>query len=325
MARLFHDAGYATAIAGKWQLPKLGTHSEIHAWGWDEAFVWEGPALPGEPDGRYWQPRYWHNGVPVATQADDYGPDLSHDFVVDFIRRHHDQPFFLYYPMVAVHLPREPLPMPLPPTPDSSPDSPDLYADNIRYMDKLIGQLVTELERLGLLHQTLLLFTGDNGYLGGGGGSRSGLVHGRRISGGKGSLLEGGSRVPLIAYWRGVTPQGVVLDDLIDFSDFYPTLAAVAGVEPPADVHLDGRNFAPQLRGRPGRPRQWVYVQLDDNWYVRNAEWKLYKDGGLYDMQDAPYREIFTPVTEQSPAAAAARQRLQHVLDTLQSGTDESP
>ena len=81
-------------------------------------------------------------------------------------------------------------------------------------------------------------------------------------------MLEGGSRVPLIVNWPGVPRRGSS-QDLIDFSDFFPTLAELAGAKLPERVTLDGQSFAPQIKGQAGRPRPWIYVELDGKRYVR--------------------------------------------------------
>ena len=146
------------------------------------------------------------------------------------------------------------------PTPDSAPDSKDLYADNISYMDKLVGKLIAELERLKLRDNTLVVFVGDNGT--GGAYADESTIGGRRLSGEKGSMLEGGALVPLIVNWPGKTPAGKVSADLIDSSDFMPTLAEVAGAKLPQNTILDGRSFAPQLHGQKGQPRDWIFIQL---------------------------------------------------------------
>jgi len=238
-----------------------------------------------------------------------YCPDVVHDFAIDFIRRHKDKPFFLYYPTHLVHLPMER-------TPDSKPGTTDvkaLYADNLAYMDKQLGLLVKELERLQLRDKTLIVFSGDNGTA----ARFPTSVDGKPINGYKGQMLEGGSRVPLIANWPGVTPPGKVLKDLVDFSDLYPTFAEVAGAAMPTAIPFDGQSFAPQLRGQAGKPREWIYVQLGAKWYVRSPGWKLTQSGELFDMKDAPFVE--TPVGDdtEDAEARAAREKLQKVLDTL--------
>jgi len=312
IARVMKEAGYATAVAGKWrQLQYFSTKEDGRRWGFDEFMIWGVEGSKGE---RYWDPAYNKNGQPLADAKDKYGPDLLHEFVVDFIRRHKEGPFFIYYPMPLVHAP-------ILRTPDSPPDSSDLYADNIAYLDKLVGRLSAELDGMSLRERTLIVFVGDNGCTpqasGGKGKSprSGGILHGRAIEGAKGDLTEGGSRVPLICNWKGTTPVGQVSKDLVDFSDFFPTFAELAGAGLPSDVTIDGRSFAPQLQGRPGKPREWVFVQLDQNWYARDAQWKLNQAGELFDMKDAPFAQV--PASADSADAKAAKARLQAVLDAL--------
>jgi O-glycosyl hydrolase len=180
-------------------------------------------------------------------------------------------------------------------------------------MDKLVGRLIEELDRQHLRERTLLLFTGDNGTAPF--GATLATVDGRHISGQKGTMLEGGSRVPLVVNWPGVTPAGRVNRDLTDFSDFFATIAQLAGAKLPRGVVLDSHSFAPQILGQKGSPREWVYVELRGESYVRGPRFKLTNDGKLFDMVEAPFKEI--PVAESSvdPQAAAARKTLQAVLD----------
>ncbi|MBC7820884.1 MAG: hypothetical protein IAG10_28705, partial [Planctomycetaceae bacterium] len=120
-----------------------------------------------------------------------------------------------------------------------------------------------------------------------------------------------------IANWRGVTPSGVVLKDLVDFSDFLPTFAEIAGAKVPATRPIDGRSFAPQLLGKPGQPREWAYVHLGDKRYVRSDRWKLTGNGELFDMKEAPFREVSVPADSNSSEAKVARTQLQAALDNL--------
>jgi len=129
-------------------------------------------------------------------------------------------------------------------------------------------------------------------------------------------MKDCGAHVPFIAAWKGTAPAGKVLRDLVDFTDLSATFADLAGAKRPADVTFDGRSFAPQLRGRPGRPREWIFVQLGPKWYVREMDWKLSHDGELFDMKEAPFEETLVAADAQD-AAAAARRRLQAVLDQL--------
>ena len=130
-------------------------------------------------------------------------------------------------------------------------------------------------------------------------------------------MLEGGSRVPLVVNWPGVTPAGRVSSDLIDSSDFFATFAELAGARLPGDRVIDGRSFAPQLRGAAGTPREWVFVQLARRWYVADRRWKLTERAELYDLSGAPWVETPVPSDRTDPDARAARTRLQAALAQL--------
>ncbi len=303
VARILKEAGYDTCHVGKWR--QMG--ETPGDWGFGE-YVTDPTA-----SGWYWQKSYTKNGQLVETQAEIYYPDVCHDYAVDFLRRHAPKgaatkPFYLYYASHLVH-------GPILRTPDSKPGETDpvtLYNDNVAYLDKQVGLLAAELDRLGLRENTLIVFSGDNGTA-----QRSGTIRGRQINGQKGTMLEGGARVPLIANWKGVAPAGRVLNDLADFSDLLPTFAEVAGAKPPQSLTYDGRSFAAQLRGRKGNPREWIFVQLGRRWYVREDGWKLNEAGELSDMKEAPFVEPLVPADSKEEAAVAARKRLQAVLDKL--------
>lgn len=302
MPKLLKTAGYATASIGKWS--QLGlTPADF---GFDTYLTYKGSGI-------YWNTQkkgkdYLLNGETVALKDKEYMPDVMHKLFVDFITEHRDSPFYVYYSLSSVHTD-------ILPTPDSAPDSKDLYGDNMAYLDKTVGRVVDDLERLGLSKNTVVVFVGDNGTTKKGAGTLT--VGGREIDGSKGSMMEGGSLVPMIANWPGTTPAGKVSADLIDFSDFYPTFASLAGAKLPEGVTIDGQSFAPQLLGQPGQPRDWAFVQLARMWYVRNAGWKLNEKGELYDMSDAPFGEKLVPADTTDAAAVTARKELQAALDKL--------
>jgi len=310
VAKTLKQAGYAAAIAGKWrQLGHFNSKAEGTVWGFDESLLW-GNGGGGEKGDRYWGNDFVRDGKPFDVAKGKYGPDVLHEFVVDFIRRHRDERFFVYYPMTLIH-------GTLMPTPDSAPGTKErraLYRDMVAYTDKLVGKLVEELDKLNLRERTVIVFTGDNGSV------DPGTVNGRVVEGVKHELKEGGSRVPLIVNWKGTTPAGRVLPDLVDFTDFYVTFAELAGAELPEGHKLDGHSFAPQLRGEKGHPREWIFMQLADRWYARNDKWKLYNDGQLFDMSDAPFVENLVPPESENDEAKTARKRLQAVFDELNPG-----
>jgi arylsulfatase A len=310
IARLLKENGYTTCQSGKWR--QIG--ETPRDWGFDEYCTDQTAA------GWYWRRRYNTNGRIVISRQQVYCPDIVHGFAIDFIRRNKAKPFFLYYAPHLVHLPMER-------TPDSKPGTTiekALYADNLAYLDKQVGNLLKELDALSLRENTLIVFSGDNGTV----GKFVSPIRGRTINGHKGQLLEGGSRVPLIANWKGVAPEGMSVKDLTDFSDMYPTFAEVAGAKLPEKPTFDGHSFAPQLHGQVGKPREWVFVQLGKHWYVRSQAWKLNESRALFDMKDAPFVETPVAANDTDAEAGAARRRLLKVLDTLSPGSgrvDEKP
>jgi len=311
---LFRRAGYATGIAGKWQ---LGAERDLPAkFGFDESCLWQHTRRPP----RYANPGLEVGGVEKDFTGGEYGPDLVNAWALDFIERHRDGPFFLYYPMLLTHAPYQP-------TPDSRAwdpkargeevnRSPKHFADMVAYMDKLIGRLVARLDSLGVRRKTLLLFLGDNGT---GAGTRS-LMGERTVVGGKGKTTDAGMHVPLIASWPGTIAAGKVCADLVDTTDFLPTLCEAAGVAAPAELKVDGRSFLPQLRGEKGTPREWIY-----SWYSPRGEppiefaftrrFKLYRGGRLFDLQADPDEKRPLTAAEATGEAAGAARLLQSALD----------
>ena len=302
MPNILKPAGYVTTAIGKWgQLPL-----DPSDFGFDYYLKFTGSGI-------YWNSQekgktYLVNGEERVLHDKEYMPELMHQHVVEFITKHRDQPFYLYYSLSHVHAE-------ILPTPDSKPDSKDIYADNVAYMDNLIGKLIAELDRLHLRENTMIVFFGDNGTAKA--HADKARIGGRRLAGEKGTMLEGGSLEPLIINWPGVTPAGKVNHDMIDSTDFVPTFAELAGARLPKDKTLDGHSFLPQVRGEKGKPREWVYLQLAGMWYAREAGWKLNQAGELFDMSNAPFEEKLVAAETKDPGAIAARKRLQAALDQL--------
>lgn len=321
---LLRDAGYATCIAGKWQLGSKEADLPKH-FGFDEHILW---AHMGRGE-RYADPSLSVNGAELQEFPGDYGPRLCQEFVLDFMRRNQHRPFLVYYPMILTHGPFE-----------ATPDSPhwgqptaklkefrqEHFASMVAYMDKQIGELDEELARLGLREHTLILFTGDNGTAS---AIRSATQGGVVVQGGKGGTTRRGMRVPLIASWPGTIAAGKVCTNLVDLTDFLPTLCEVAEVTPPPELILDGRSFLPQLRGEPGSPREWIYSywvplnedqgdQLGDRGGVEQAfdqRFKLYSTGDFFDLETDPDEQSPLRVRDLTGAALEAADKLQRALD----------
>lgn len=295
-------AGYTSAMVGKWSQFGLTPKD----FGFDDYLTFQG-------SGVFWSKEkkkaatYTENGETKELKENVYMPDLMHDHLVKFLDDNKKKPFFLYYSMVHVHALIQR-------TPDSKPGS-DLYADNTAYMDKLVGKLLATLDDLKLRENTLVVFMGDNGtasiY------ADRGTICGKKLSGKKGSMLECGSLVPAIASWPGVIPAGKVNNDLIDSSDLLPTFADLAGAKLPTKNVLDGHSFLPQLLGKKGSPKEYIYMELGNKWYVRNAKWKLTREGELFDMSNAPFEEKLVADYANNEEANAAYKRLQTVLKEI--------
>ena len=295
-------AGYTTSLVGKWsQFSK--TPGDF---GFDDYLTFAG-------SGDYWSTEkkksenYIENGVNKILDAQTYMPDLMHDHLVDFITTNKDKPFFLYYSMVHVHALIQR-------TPDSKPGS-DLYEDNTAYMDKLVGKLLKTLDDLKLRKNTLIVFMGDNGtasqY------ADRGTIGGKALSGKKGTMLECGSLVPTIANWPGVIDGGKISDLLIDSTDLLPTFADLAGAKLPNNRVIDGHSFLPQLLGKKGNSREWIFIELGNKWYVRDTKWKLNREDELFDMSNSPFEEKLITNYSDNEEASEAFNRLKATLNTL--------
>ena len=287
IGQYLHDAGYRTMIAGKWQL--LGSEHYRESvrrkgtWpldaGFEECCLWQVNQLGA----RYWQPLLNLNGHNRQFGADDYGPDVCTQAILDFISTSSDRPFFVYYPMILVHSPFLPSPE------SNAPENPNPqrnFEDMVSYLDTIVGKIIDHLKSRNVLENTLVLFTSDNGT------HRSLLsqLNGQTIPGGKGRTTDAGTRVPLVAYGPDTIPDGQTCNDLVDFSDFLPTLLSAAREETPAN--LDGVSFWPQLQGRPAEGRPWIHSyycprpeKTSPIRFVRDQRWKLYRNGQFFDTQ----------------------------------------
>lgn len=323
-AHLLRNAGYRTCIAGKWQLGK-----EVDApqhFGFEQALLWQhtrGRSDRQKHDTRYPNPRLERNGKEVNYSKGEYSSDLFIDFLGDFIERHRDEPFFVYYPMALVHCPFSP-------TPDSNDwnpqargsqsykGNPKYFADMVSYADRTVGRLDARLSELGVRDNTLLIFIGDNG-------TDTPIVTKTTfgdVTGAKGEMVDAGNRVPCIISWPAVIREGRVIHDIIDFSDFLPTLCEAAQASVPEELTIDGQSFLPQLMGKVGRPRESIYMWYSRNGgvgqarvFARNQRYKLYSSGDFFDI--ATDRHEKSPLAEESLSSEQRRNRsiLQKQID----------
>jgi len=227
--------------------------------------------------------------------------------------------------MILTHCPFDPAPG----TPDWDPTSkgslsykgdPKNFPGMVAHMDKVVGRITAKLDELGIRENTLLLFTGDNG-------TDKPIVsrcNGRDVAGGKGSMTDAGTRVTLIASWPGTIGEGVISRNLVDFSDFLPTICEATGVAVPSKLKIDGRSFLPTLKGDETDPREWIYC-----WYsptggpkgkewARNQQYKLYRTGRFFDIAADPLEKSPLPTQDLTENAKQTRAMLQNALSTFE-------
>lgn len=317
LAEVMQQAGYATGGFGKWGLGGPDSTGAPLRQGFDRWFGYNCQAVAHN----FYPTYLWDddqviqlNNPPFAAhntlrpdedpndpasyerfQGNEYSADLIADEALNFIRDQQDQPFFLYWPTtvphVALQVPDDSLAEYLgewedPPYPGGHGYIPHFkplaaYAAMITRMDRDIGRAINLVEELGLTHDTIFIFTSDNGPLN---GTHQGLAgtdalffnsH-AGLRDGKGTLYEGGIRVPTIVRWPGKVPAGSSSPRITGFEDWLPTLAAIAGVEEiPAEI--DGINFAPTLRGETQPEREFLYREFPSyggQQAIRVGEWK---------------------------------------------------
>jgi arylsulfatase A-like enzyme len=297
VADVMKSAGYATAMFGKWHLGEDDAHHPSRR-GFDEAV-----ATAGKHFDFVTRPK-------VKYPDGQYLAEFLTDQAVDFIERHRDRPFFLYLPHFGVHSPFEAKPelvAQFAERPPAGGHRDPTYAAMIASVDESVGRIVATLERLKLAEDTLVIFSSDNGGVGG--YAREGLkqtgdvTDNAPLRSGKGSLYEGGVRVPWIVRWKGVVPVGVSEAPILSV-DLLPTLAELAGAKPPAAQPLDGASFARCFRtgGResPTRDLFWHFpgylgagkggFRTTPAGAVRAGDWKLiefFEDGRteLYNLR----------------------------------------
>jgi len=324
LARVLRSAGYATCISGKWQINDLFDPAQkdaIGRHGFDDYCLFpEGKKGHPAHKQRYWDAYVINNGRRLDT-AGKFGPDIFCDYLIDYMRRHRDRPFFAYYPAILTHIPV--VHTPHNQGKDLTPR--EQFSGMVRYADHLIGRLIAALDELGLRDNTIVFITADNGTDNGTDQgdfqSLGGRVDGRISEEGIYSLTERGINVPFIANCPALVPGGHESDDLIDATDVLPTLADLAGAKLPAGVTIDGRSFAPQLLGKPrGTPwRPWCLTQYYKTRVVRGERFKLYSTGQFYDLAEDPLEkhDLASPRASTDEHARTAHARLKQVLDSL--------
>lgn len=314
--KVLHDSGYKTAVVGKWHNPIGGTLGldnkllgvdEYISWNADKNMVqkisgteikpepyWEIARISKQPIlPRYWKPAYVKNGELMQTTMDDYGPDILSNFIIDFIMKNADntEPFLAFYPMVLAHGAHCVTPYDVADGAQPSNehfrngDEPGntYFQNQIRYADKLVGDIWQAIQDAGIADNTIFIFASDNGT----------------TSSAKGKGVEYGVHVPVVVAGAGIKQRGMT-DELMDFTDVLPTLADFAQTKIPSKYNVDGISLKPFLTGATNETKPVIFAQPGITSMVRTKDFLLeavcplygypqgrfYKTNGSFDGRD---------------------------------------
>lgn len=327
IANMLRDKGYKTLVAGKWQLD--GGDASIHALGFDDYLVYTPYQNGGYGKGsRYKDPTLYKAGdlLPADSMKGKYGEDVLVDYINNFIDSNKKKPFFIYYPVCLCHYPYCP-------TPDdadfaswdvktSKPDEKYLPS-MVNYMDKKIGEVLDKVNSSGLASKTIVLYVCDNGT----GVRINSIYKNKNVQGGKGHPWISGTREPMIVWSPGNIAPHQINNNLIDFTDFLPTIADIARIPRPTTYGiLDGVSFYPNLMGQAGTPRDWVFCHYDENEegeglhpiqrWVNNTNYKLFDTTGLfYNIKKDPLELSPIPNSKLTPQEKTVKTNFQQVLN----------
>ncbi|MDH3650279.1 MAG: sulfatase-like hydrolase/transferase, partial [Saprospiraceae bacterium] len=268
LPELLRANGYATGIAGKWHLGYQPEYNPIHH-GFDEFRGY----ISGNID---YHSHYDNTGVfdwwhdLDTVREDGYVTDLITEHAVNFIKTNHNVPFFLYVSHEAPHVPFQSRTDPAYRFTDNDftyygpvEDQNRAYKEMIEIMDEGIGKITSTLEELDLTNNTLIVFVSDNGA--------ESFGHNGDLHGDKGSLYEGGHRVPALVYWKS-TIQPAVTDEMVMSFDWMPTFLSLASAGTPQSHHLDGVDLSPLLLERKALPQRNLFWKYRDQAAIRQNQ-----------------------------------------------------
>ncbi len=272
-AKVFKDAGYKVGLFGKWHLGYLKKYNPLH-FGFDEFKGY----LSGNVD---YQSHYdqsgkfdwWHNWEQVREEG--YTTDLITDHTINYIEKNKNKPFCIYVAHEAPHYPfqgrndkADRLPDKKFPNHGTRKDKKNAYKEMIFVLDESVGKIVETIGRLGLKNETFIFFCSDNGGL-------KNIASNGSLKGQKGTLWEGGHRVPAIACWQGKINPGTISDELVMSMDLFPTMLSIAGIELRNTGKLDGVDFSNAIFQNKKLGERSVFWRFRKFKAVRKRKWKF--------------------------------------------------
>ncbi len=325
IAETLKAAGYATAHIGKWHLgytPETMPNGQ----GFDYSFGHMGGCIDNYSHFFYWngpnRHDLWRQGKEVFEDG-KYFPELMAKEAGDFIEKHQDKPFFIYFAMNAPHYPYQGYAHWLNYYEKKKVKYPrNLYNAFVSSQDEAIGNLLLKVKRLGLEKDTIVIFQSDHGhsteqrahYAGGSAGPYRGA---------KFSLFEGGIRVPSVVSWPGTLPEGERRTQVVHGCDWLPTIAALCGVDL-MEKDIDGKNIAEVIKSKDAKsPHDVLHWTIGNSWAVRRGDWKLIgnprdtsnkgpigKDDRLFLVNLAEDISEMKNLTKQNPQVVAELKKL---------------
>jgi arylsulfatase A-like enzyme len=274
------SAGYRTGVIGKWDSGRARRFLPLQR-GFDFYYGFANTGIDYYTHERYGVPSMFRGNERIKEEG--HATDLFRREALRFVDENRDRPFFLYLPFNAPHgastfdkaarqAPEEYLKM------YSGARRGD-YLALITHLDDAVGAVLARLRQHNLENDTLVIFTSDNGG--------SGPGYNAPLRGNKGTLWEGGIRVPMIARWPGRIPKGSTSHEFTSTMELFPTFLAAAGAAPPSGVKLDGYNLLPVLEGKAKSQRTEQFWQRQNDRAARVGRWKwvdMQKGGGLFDL-----------------------------------------
>ncbi len=337
VAKILKQAGYTTGAFGKWGLGRVGTSGDPQKQGFDRFYGY----ICQRQAHTYYPNHLWSDGKIEWIKENEGGKQVvySHDLIaeqaLEFIRANADRPFFCYVPFtiphVALQVPADSLAEYLGKWPDPPYDGKKgyvphehpraCYAAMVTRMDKDVGRITRLIDELGLGPRTLIIFTSDNGPTYAGGADSEFFESADGLRGLKGSVYEGGIRVPFIARWPGKIKPGSQTPHVSAFWDFLPTVCELIGVDAPAGI--DGVSYLPTLLGKASRQKKHdvLYWELGGRQAVRLGDYKAVraKAGGKVELYN-----LATDEAEQHDLAEEQPELLAKMTELLRTSRTES-
>ncbi len=270
-SKVLHDAGYTTAVAGKWHVGGA-QHQDDPSLGFDTYCMWEsdntlaklgypewrgGREMPRGITARYWHPCIVQDGKLLDTKPTDFGPDIFTGFICDFIEdvSKEEKPFFAYYPMVMPHGPYVKTPLTTKQGDNNDLKRGEYFAEMINYVDILVGRIVAQVERSGKLDNTIFIFMADNGT----------------AVTAKSRGVDRGCRVPFIFAGVGIKERGLTRE-ICDGTDIFPTVVEFAEATSRAPKDLDGVSMVDFLTGKSDKHKDMIHSCIGTTQLLRTRE-----------------------------------------------------